>query len=531
MLSMTQRWLALGGLAAVVLGLVAGVHLAFRSPEQARRRAAPAEDPPLAQRTLREPPPEYFKSLLNPEVVLLVSGQLYSYLQPCGCARPQTGGLERRYQLLSELRAKGWAVSAVDVGDVAPKANDPSRRLREQGRVQFESALQILHKMDYSSLGLGYAELTLPLDQTLGFGLNYQPPYFIAANLGDPETKFPEMYRAWSLDEPWQRVRGAMSGLRIGYVGIIGASVAKKAKEHDATLSVDPVEPALTKALQELAEKQPHLQVLVFQGTRAEARELGPRFPQFRLILTLDDSDEPSALPERLGEQMFISTGHKGKNVGLVGVFKDGEKFDLQYQLVTLTEHFEPAEDQTNPAREAMRDYVLRVHRDNFLEKWPRTSHPLQLDFPEAHYAGASACKACHPMAHAIWSSSKHSKAYENLAKYGRPLAKKDRKDEPPLIIGRQFDPECVRCHATGFEFKTGFVSETKTPHLLGNQCENCHGPASLHVADPRNPKFWRPLHLSIGSFENSCRKCHDGDNDPNFKLETYWPQVRHPRD
>lgn len=528
MLSGMQRWLTLGGLAGVVFGLVVGVHLAFRTPDPSRP-TSPSGQPSTP--VSREPPPEYFPDLPDPAAVLLVSGQTYGFLQPCGCARPQTGGLERRCQLLSELQAKGWPVSLVDIGDIAPKGNDPSRRLRELGRLQFETALQSLQRMNYTAIGLGQTELALPLDQALGRAQNYQPPYVLAANLNDAKGDFPDMFRAWNIDEPWRRVKEAKDGLRIGYVGVIAPSVAKKAKEQDATLTIDPVEPALDKALREVVEKKPDLLVLVFQGTREEARALVPKYPQFRLILTLDEADEPSALPERLGEQMLVSTGHKGKNVGLVGVFRSGEKLDLRYQLITLTEHFELPDGRTNPAREAMRDYVLSVHRDNYLEKWPRSTHPLQLDFPEAKYAGAAACKECHAKAYAIWSNTGHSHAYENLVKYGRPLANKPQEDGPPLVIGRQYDPECARCHTTGFEFKTGFVSEAKTPHLLGNQCENCHGPASLHVAEPRNPKYWRPLHLSIASFEYSCRKCHDGDNDPKFNLDTYWPKIRHPRD
>jgi hypothetical protein len=29
-------------------------------------------------------------------------------------------------------------------------------------------------------------------------------------------------------------------------------------------------------------------------------------------------------------------------------------------------------------------------------------------------------------------------------------------------------------------------------------------------------------------SEKNQCRTCHDGDNSPDFKFETYWPYVEH---
>src|SRR5438105_3846482 len=34
------------------------------------------------------------------DLCLILSGQMYGYLQPCGCSRPQVGGLERRFELM-----------------------------------------------------------------------------------------------------------------------------------------------------------------------------------------------------------------------------------------------------------------------------------------------------------------------------------------------------------------------------------------------------------------------------------------------
>ena len=58
------------------------------------------------------------------------------------------------------------------------------------------------------------------------------------------------------------------------------------------------------------------------------------------------------------------------------------------------------------------------------------------------------------------------------------------------------YDAECVTCHTTGFEYNSGWESEAATPYLKGNQCENCHGPASKHIAEPDNVEYpqgsWR---------------------------------------
>lgn len=44
----------------------------------------------------------------NPDLVIVVSAQTFGYLSPCGCSRPQFGGLERRYNLIAGLKKKGW---------------------------------------------------------------------------------------------------------------------------------------------------------------------------------------------------------------------------------------------------------------------------------------------------------------------------------------------------------------------------------------------------------------------------------------
>ena len=54
----------------------------------------------------------------KPDLVIVLTGQMHGYLQKCGCSSPQKGGLERRYNFMESLRARGWEVIGLDVGDV-----------------------------------------------------------------------------------------------------------------------------------------------------------------------------------------------------------------------------------------------------------------------------------------------------------------------------------------------------------------------------------------------------------------------------
>ncbi len=110
----------------------------------------------------------------------------------------------------------------------------------------------------------------------------------------------------------------------------------------------------------------------------------------------------------------------------------------------------------------------------------------------------------------------------------------------------RTFDPECLSCHVTGWEpqeyvrFQTGFLNEEFASSgddkllqklLAGSQCENCHGPGSRHIelieSDPAAAV--RDVKITLQQAEEqTCVKCHDGDNSPDFKFEKYWEAVKH---
>ncbi len=93
-------------------------------------------------------------------------------------------------------------------------------------------------------------------------------------------------------------------------------------------------------------------------------------------------------------------------------------------------------------------------------------------------FVGTQTCGECHTKALAVWEKTKHAQATESLV-------------HPPerRVIPRQHDPECLSCHVTGwdpqsfFPFSSGYLSVVKTPEMMQNGCENCHGPGSAHVA------------------------------------------------
>jgi hypothetical protein len=309
--------------------------------------------------------------------------------------------------------------------------------------------------------------------------------------------------------------------------------VVKKVKDPDCKFESNLT--ALPRMLKQVRAKKADLRVLLYQGSVTEAKKLARKFPAFQVILCLAEEEEPPSVPERVGNTSVITLGHKGRYVGVVGVYRTGnakQPFNLRYQLVSLGKEFDTpqAKVKGHPVMKLMEDYTQEVKRSDFLGQASRhqVKHPIQHEFPKSRYVGSRVCKKCHTEAYDIWKKSPHSHAYRTLVKAKNPSL-------------RQYDSECILCHVTGWGKQTGFTSAAKSRLLLNNGCENCHGPCSEHVKNAPGPKRLRELMnpfrynpdedrvartRRLNLINDLCMKCHDIENDVNWKIEKWWKIV-----
>jgi hypothetical protein len=262
---------------------------------------------------------------------------------------------------------------------------------------------------------------------------------------------------------------------------------------------------------------------------------------ELHVIQCLSASDEPSSEPTFVGNTLIAATGHKGRYVGVVGVWATGQPerpYDFRYELVSLGEDFMTPEDRQakQPVLALMEQYAGELKSQNYLEKYGQMKHPSQLLVPGAvpTFVGSEKCKKCHELAHDVWAKSKHSHAFDSLAKAKNPGL-------------RTFDAECVVCHTVGFGYESGYRGEKETPKLKDVGCESCHGPASEHVKKASDERWypilnpWRPSQNETAAqkdermqrIDNLCQSCHDIDNDVHYKFAKRWPPIVHstPRD
>lgn len=463
----------------------------------------------------------------QPKLGLLLSGDQNGYLEPCGCSLTQSGGVARRADLLQRLQAAGWTMAGIDHGNTL-------RRARKQDTLRFEAILNALEQMRYVALGLGPAELRLSADYLLTLTgrelpASKLPLAFVSANVtlfDTPEIGVPQRYQVVTV-----------GGVKLGITGVIANSainsVAPGGRVDNIAIS-DPTR-SLDAALQALRAQKPELLIVLSYGTVEEARQWAKLHPDVDLILTSGGPEDPDPTPERIGKTLIILPGQKGKNVGVLGYYPEARGNDrLRFDLVDLDNR----QFQSVKAMEQiMIDYQDRLKSEQL---W--LSRDLIIRHPSgAKFVGAANCGECHKKAYEIWKDSGHARGFVSINE-GREG------HEDRLLVPRIYDPECLCCHVVGWEpqqvlrFDSGYRDEKSSQHLLGNQCENCHGPGSVHSAvEARYAAGEQALADQVQQArkavrvtleqakKKTCYECHDADNSPSFKFDEYWESIVHP--
>jgi Cytochrome c554 and c-prime len=461
-----------------------------------------------------------FEGWPKPDVALVFTGQQDGYLEPCGCAglENQKGGLKRRYTMLKQLRDKGWPVIPVDAGG-------QEKHTGVQAGLKVDFTYRALMKMGYEAVGFGENDLKMDLMWMI---INLEPASanpLVSANvaIGDFESGNSQRYKIVN-----------QGGMRIGITTVLGKKEISRVKNSDLTL-LEPNQ-AIPEILAELVNAKCDHLVLLVNGEPDEAIALARRFKEFDWVLTTQGAEEPPKEPTKIEgtNSYLVEVGQKGEYSVVVGFYKNG-KPSFRYQRVPLDHRFVDAPEIYDMQVEFL--HQLKALDLNGLGL-KETAHPSGRKF-----VGSETCAACHTTAHEVFEKTPHAHATETLMS----------RTDPP----RLHDPECLSCHVTGWEpqkyfpFETGFLSMEETPALVGNGCENCHGPAAKHAAaengeieatDAEMEAMRAALRLKIVENEGNkdgqvfekakvakmCMQCHDLDNSPEFDFQKYWPKVKH---
>lgn len=454
-----------------------------------------------------------FQGWAVPKLALVFTGSQDGYIEPCGCAgkENQKGGLSRRDMLLKRLADQHWPILPLDLGSQV-------RRYGRQAELKFQATIDALKTMGYRAVGFGPDDLRLSAAELFAIvaPVGDQASPFVSANAG--------LYGFDDATVPRTRVIET-AGMKIGVTSVVGDEGRQKVNNQD--IQFKPAAEAIQESLPKLQQTHCDLLVLLTNATLAESTALAKKFPQFQVVATTGGADEPPAEPNAIPgtKTWLLEVGHKGMYAIVLGLYDD-PKQSVRYQRVPLDARFGES-PRMRRVLESYQDQLKELGLSGLGLK--TTRHPSGRSF-----VGAQTCGDCHTKAFAIWKNTPHAHALDTLAHQNPP---------------RNFDPECLSCHVTGWEpqkffpFAGGYTSIEKTPLLAQQGCENCHGPGSAHaaaeageikVSDADLNRYRDEMRLSIKTDEarqkaiNNCQQCHDADNSPQFAFDTYWPKVEH---
>lgn len=476
-----------------------------------------------------------FEGWEKPELVLFVSGRQHGYIEPCGCAGldQMKGGLLRRHAVLNQMVDAGWPVLRLDMGDQV-------HRIGSQAQLKLESTYNALRGvMNYDAIGMGPGELALDPFPVYSILLNTSPGEevpspFVSANAAIYADR--DQIPTYKVIE--------RNGYKVGVTSVISLDFFKGIKnlddpENDLVVT-DPVK-SLEEVVPQMVEEKCDVNILLAYVPEEESRELAKRFPQFNFVVNEGVEGEPEGTLDylKVGERNvgIMQMGYKSMFAGAIAIYADKDQ-PVRYQKIPLDHRFQDTEEM----KAIFKSYQNALKKKGLLElAGPPVEHPSG-----NQYVGSATCAECHEDEYDIWKNGTKKWQDEHPGEPGPHARATADLVEPGerTWVTRQYDPECLSCHVTGwnpqqyFAYKTGYWDFEKDQHLHGSGCENCHGPASRHVAiengeleldEEQTRKVLNDLYVDIDQAQqNLCATCHDLNNSPQFDFDTYWPMIEH---
>ena len=492
----------------------------------------PAWNSPRGADDKQQLPPakDLVKDWDQPDVTLFVTGRLHGYMEPCGCTglETQKGGLMRRHTVQKILQKRGWNLVNIDAGNHV-------RRFGQQPVIKIKRTYETLCKiMKYDVAGFGPDDLKIPPIELLTSMINAQEGSnpFTCANM----TLFGDS----SMTNRFRIVE--KNGKKIGVTTLIG-NEHFAALKNQAELGLVDMNRALATVIPQMQQQQCDLMVLVAWTSEENCRQLAQQFPFFDLLVTTSGAGDPWLNPQAIQSPtsthvtQMIQVGVKGMYVGLVGLYTGPNGKRLKYERVTLDHRYKDSPQVTKLFGDYQKELEMLYKGGDLQDIRPR-QHPSGYKF-----VGSERCSECHDVEYDIWEQGveldgegPHFKATADIVK-------------PPNDRGgipRHFDPECISCHATGwnpqnfYPYQTGFLDLKKDSLLHGNGCENCHGPGSEHVEAEEDDNDQKRIDAARKfvrvtldqARDQTCYQCHDIDNSPDFlkdgAFDKYWEQIKH---
>jgi hypothetical protein len=266
-----------------------------------------------------------------------------------------------------------------------------------------------------------------------------------------------------------------------------------------AEVKISPPRQAALEALRSAAGQYDAVIILAYLP-EDELRQFADALPEADAVVG-GPTGQPVS-PKQVGPTLIISATSKGKFLARLDAPAPGSAERWTGSIVELNGQFaDDAEQTANLVR-----FRAELARHDFTPAQTGFAEPLPADLPkEFAVAGSAACRECHGEDYQLWRKSKHAAAWKSLEEH---IA--------------ESDPECQRCHTTGYGLPRGFASLRRGGGRMDVGCESCHGPSQGHVANTA-------VHTAyFAQAKSRCPQCHDRENSPEFAYDKYWERIDH---
>lgn len=424
------------------------------------------------------------------DLLIIFSGEELGNLEPCGCFEGQIGGVLRRYTFIDSFRKQKKIILPVSLGDL-------TKGTGRQEEIKIEILCRALEKMDYMLHNLGERDLEIDL-QLISYLSQTNKVIFLSSNV-QVTSPFPTKISKYVLKE----YADDKNYFKIAFLGILSKSFLNN-NTSDFVNIIEPVK-ALESLVKQLQDKV-NLIILLSHAPLEETIEISKLFPEIGLIITGHGIEEPKDSITYVNNTTIVSSGTGGKYIGIAEYSTNNEVVHLHEKRFMKNKSVEiiPLDNKYKDSLEMvslLKDYQQMLMDEDLLSKTQQM--PL---LNGLSYVGSLTCGTCHKLLYDHWSKTKHGVSYSTL-----------------INKENQHDPECVKCHTTGYGYISGFLNYENNQNLINVGCESCHGAGSEHVKN---------VNTSYSVMDESiCEMCHDSEHSPKFQYKAYWERIKHPKE
>jgi Cytochrome c554 and c-prime len=336
----------------------------------------------------------------------------------------------------------------------------------------------------------------------------------ISANIVDERRGDSPALPPFIIREVPSRQKGAKP-VRIAFVGLTESLPAAPAGFR----FTDPAA-AARRTLPEARKLADLVVVLAKVTSQAEVVRIAREAPGIDIMIdgnsrSLEDSFTP---PIYVGPTLVVFTPFETRMIGELRFYRSAQgKFSTKQRFIALDEMLvpeDPAAKQVVDAATSAESETRRKSRE-LLESWlvssrlratartqPGTDSSGLGASPS--FVSSSTCSQCHVDQYLKWANTAHGHA-----------------TDPLLSRELEVSASCLECHATGSKPATA-TGKLELAQLQNVQCEQCHGPGSIHVAKPGKG------YGLVADIKTICANCHTSETSPDFDLQAAWAKIKH---